>query len=159
MPAPEHTSKDVYDYVTWQCWHYEPEDRLTFPDIVILLNSIITVKLTWSPKLLSTDLTYFVIVFFISHWSWLNTVQHKTLAGQNFGGFGTARKLAEKILAADHAINSSLLELTTFGGLLIVRQICQVLSRQSFVLYGTIDTMVRFSFLHIYYHSHSVWRD
>ena len=35
---------------------------------------------------------------------------------QNFGRFGTARKLAEKILVADHTNNSSLLELTTFGG-------------------------------------------
>ena len=34
---------------------------------------------------------------------------------QNFGRFGTTRKL-EKILAADHTNNSSLLELTTFGG-------------------------------------------
>ena len=47
---------------------------------------------------------------------------------QNFGGFETARKLVEKILAADHINNSSLLELTTFGGLLIVRII-----RQSFI--------------------------
>ena len=31
------------------------------------------------------------------------------------GGFGTARKLVEKILAADHTYNSSLFELTTFG--------------------------------------------
>ena len=44
------------------------------------------------------------------------TVQHKTLAEENFGRFGTARKLVEKILAADHTNNSSLLELTTFGG-------------------------------------------
>ena len=36
---------------------------------------------------------------------------------QNFGEFGTARKLVEKILAADHTNNSSLLELTTFGTL------------------------------------------
>ena len=35
---------------------------------------------------------------------------------QHFGEFGTARKLVEKILAADHTNNSSLLELTTFGG-------------------------------------------
>ena len=34
---------------------------------------------------------------------------------KNFGGFGTARKLVEKILTADHTNNSSLLELTTFG--------------------------------------------
>ena len=39
------------------------------------------------------------------------TVQHETL-----GGFGTARKLAEIILATDHTNNSSLFELTTFGG-------------------------------------------
>ena len=45
-----------------------------------------------------------------------NTVQHKNLVGQNFGRFGTARKLVEKILAADHTNNNSLLELTTFGG-------------------------------------------
>ena len=47
---------------------------------------------------------------------------------QNFGGFETARKLAEKILMADHINNSSLLERATFGGLLIVRII-----RQSFI--------------------------
>ena len=41
----------------------------------------------------------------------LNTVQHKTLVGENFGGFETARKL-KKILAADHTNNSSLFELT-----------------------------------------------
>ena len=45
-----------------------------------------------------------------------DTIQHKTLAGQNFSGFGTARKLVEKILAADHTNDSSLFELTTFGG-------------------------------------------
>ena len=51
---------------------------------------------------------------------------HSNCTAQSFGGFGTARKLVETILAAD---NSSLLELTIFGGLLIVRQ--------SFVLCGT----------------------
>ena len=40
-----------------------------------------------------------------------------TYTAQNFGGFGAARKLVEKILAADHTNNSSLLELTTFGTL------------------------------------------
>ena len=40
----------------------------------------------------------------------------KTLVGENFGGFGTVRKLAEKTLAADHTNNGSLFELTTFGG-------------------------------------------
>ena len=45
----------------------------------------------------------------------MDTVQHKTLAGQNIGKFGTARKLVEKILAADHTNNGSLFELTTFG--------------------------------------------
>ena len=35
---------------------------------------------------------------------------------QNFGKFGTVRKLVEKILAADHTNNGSLFELTTFGG-------------------------------------------
>ena len=35
---------------------------------------------------------------------------------QNFGGFRSARKLVEKILAADHTNNSSLFGLTTFGG-------------------------------------------
>ena len=44
------------------------------------------------------------------------TVQHKTLVGQNLGEFGTTRKLVGKILVADHTNNSSLLELTTFGG-------------------------------------------
>ena len=34
-----------------------------------------------------------------------NAVQHKTLVGQNFGEFRTARKLVEKILAADHTNN------------------------------------------------------
>ena len=38
------------------------------------------------------------------------------LSGENLVRFETARKLVEKILAADYANNSSLLELTTFGG-------------------------------------------
>ena len=41
-----------------------------------------------------------------------HAIQHKTLAGENFGRLGTARKLMEKILAADHTNNSSLFELT-----------------------------------------------
>ena len=32
----------------------------------------------------------------------LHAIQHKTLEGQNFSGFGTARKLVQKILIADH---------------------------------------------------------
>ena len=40
------------------------------------------------------------------------TIQHKTLAAQNLGGFGTTRNLVEKILVADHTNNSSLFELT-----------------------------------------------
>ena len=44
-----------------------------------------------------------------------HTVQHKTLAGENFSEFITGRKLVEKILVADHTNNSSLFELTTFG--------------------------------------------
>ena len=43
------------------------------------------------------------------------TVQHKTFAGENFVGFGTARKLVEKTLAADYINDSSLFELITFG--------------------------------------------
>ena len=43
------------------------------------------------------------------------TVQHKTLPGQSFGGFRTARKLVEKSLAVDRTNNSSLLDLTIFG--------------------------------------------
>ena len=39
----------------------------------------------------------------------------KLLRDKTFGGFGTARKLTEKILVADHTNNSSLLALTTFG--------------------------------------------
>ena len=57
------------------------------------------------------------------------SLQHKALVVENFGRFGTARELVEKILAVDYTNNSSLLELTTFGGyfggLLIVHQICQ----------------------------------
>ena len=58
------------------------------------------------------------------------TVQHQTLAGQNFGGFETAKNLLEKILAAGHTNDSSLFKLTAFGGqnfgrLLIVHQIHQ----------------------------------
>ena len=41
-----------------------------------------------------------------------STVQHNTLPGKNFARFEIARKLAEKILAADHTNNSSLFELT-----------------------------------------------
>ena len=47
--------------------------------------------------------------------AYAHTVQHKTLVGENLGRFGTVRKLAEKILAADHTNNNSLFELTTFG--------------------------------------------
>ena len=35
----------------------------------------------------------------------LDAVQHKTLAGKNFGGFATARKLVEKFLVADNTNN------------------------------------------------------
>ena len=45
-------------------------------------------------------------------------LEHYCMA-QNLGRFGTARKLVEKILAADHTKNSSLFELTTFGGLIL----------------------------------------
>ena len=45
-----------------------------------------------------------------------NAQKVKTLAGENFGRFGTVRKLAEKNLVADHTNNGSLFELTTFGG-------------------------------------------
>ena len=41
-----------------------------------------------------------------------STVQHKTLAGENFGGIGTARKLAEETLAVGRGKVHSLLELT-----------------------------------------------
>ena len=34
------------------------------------------------------------------------TIQYKTLAGQNFGGFVTVRKLVEKILPVGHTNNS-----------------------------------------------------
>ena len=44
------------------------------------------------------------------------TVNRKTLTGEKFGGFRSARTLVEKILVADHTNNSSLLEFTTFGG-------------------------------------------
>ena len=35
-------------------------------------------------------------------YSYIATVRHKTLVGQIFDGFGTARKSVEKILVADH---------------------------------------------------------
>ena len=40
----------------------------------------------------------------------------QTMAGLNFGGFRTVRKLVEKILAAGHNNISLLFKLTTFGG-------------------------------------------
>jgi len=42
MEAPESTPKEVYNKVMWECWHYEPDDRPTFPDIVKTLKSIIS---------------------------------------------------------------------------------------------------------------------
>ena len=42
----------------------------------------------------------------------ITTVQHKTLAGKNFGGIGTARKLAEKTLVVGRGKAHSLLALT-----------------------------------------------
>ena len=41
----------------------------------------------------------------------LATVWHKTLAGENFGGIGTARKLVKKTLAVGRGKAHSLLEL------------------------------------------------
>ena len=35
-------------------------------------------------------------------YSYIATLRHKTLVGQIFDGFGTARKSVEKILVADH---------------------------------------------------------
>ena len=75
-----------------------------------------------------------------------NTVQHKALAGQNFGGFRTARKLVEKILTADHTNNSSLFESLqhladkTLVDCELSAKPAKVLSHQIFVLYG-IKTM------------------
>ena len=53
---------------------------------------------------------------------------------QNFGGIRIARKLVEKFLVPDHINNSSLLELTKFGGFGRSLIACQI--RQSFVLYS-----------------------
>ena len=39
-----------------------------------------------------------------------------SMVGENCDRFGTARKLVEKILVADHTNNSSLFELTTIDG-------------------------------------------
>ena len=50
----------------------------------------------------ATSYIYSYTVLFIVNL--IYTVQHKTLAEENFGGFGTARKLVEKILVADHTI-------------------------------------------------------
>ena len=47
-------------------------------------------------------------VFHISGQRQTDTLQHNTLAGQNFGGFGTVRKLVEKFLAVGHTNNSYL---------------------------------------------------
>jgi len=41
MEPPEGTPKEVYDTVMWESWHYDPDDRPTFPDIVTRLKAIL----------------------------------------------------------------------------------------------------------------------
>lgn len=41
MDAPEGTPSDVYHQVMWECWHYEPDDRPTFTEIVKTLKVIL----------------------------------------------------------------------------------------------------------------------
>ena len=41
MEPPEGTPREVYDKVMWECWHYEPDDRPGFSDIVKVLKVIL----------------------------------------------------------------------------------------------------------------------